>query len=449
MKSIIIGAGKVGYTIASTLAAKDYDVIVIDKEKERLEQVEEYLDVQVVEGSGAQVSVLEQAGIEDADLLIAVTEVDEMNMVACFIAKSYGVTTTIARVRKPEYAELDNTNRQTQLGIDLIINPEKVAAKAVAELILYPEAHDIEYYADGQVLLLGLKLGPNAKILGKTLIEINFPHPCVVVAIIRDDFIIIPSGKDVIMEKDEIFILAATKHMAEIEYYIGVKHKVINDIAIFGGDLLGYYLAKIFENKKRRFNVKLFEEDEELCEELSDSLSRTMIINGNGTDMNLMMDENISDMDIVVAVTDDDKENVLVAILSKHLGATKNIAQIRRSDYVNMLEKFGVDKAISPRSLAASSILRFINRGRILNLKMLQDDRAQMNEIIIPPNGRYSGMPLKDIKLPRNTIIGLIVRQGTIIVPHGEDQLLAGDRVVIFALTTVIKIAVDMLTSEQ
>ncbi len=448
MKAIVIGAGKVGFSIASTFSAKGYDVTLLEKDKSRLQNLAEYLDVKTINGYGNQISDLLNAGADTADLLIAATYSDEINMISCFLGKKLGCKKTIARIRQPLY-EGWNEKMMQELGIDLIINPEKYAAEEISQLILYPEAHDVQYYANDRVLMLGLKLNTSFNILNKSLAEIQFPKPCVVVAIIRDDKIIIPRGDTVLMNNDEVYFVSAVTHMPAIEKYIGSSHKKINDIAIFGGELIGYYLADIFEKKIRNFHVKLFENDEQRCHELAEKLPHTMIIKGCGTDVNIMDDENISEMDIVVVLTDDDHTNVMVSMIAKYSGAKKIIAQVRRSDYVDMIEKFGIDKAISPRVLMTSSILRFVNRHKILHLKMLHSDMAQMNEIIIPKNSCHHGTALKDIRVPPSCVIAVITRDSDIIIPKGNDKLYAGDRVIVLAETDHIAEAVNYLTKEK
>ena len=258
MKVIIVGAGKVGFSIAETLSNKDIEVVVIDTDPERLQTVQEYLDVQVMLGNGAAMSVQEKAGIAGSDLLIAVTELDEINMMTCFVAKSYGVKSTIARVRKREYSELAKSERQEQLGIDLIINPELLAAQELGKLVLHPEAHEVEYYADGQVVMLGLKLEDDSKILNCRLRDVHFPHPCVVVGVIRGEQMIVPNGDTQILPKDEIFLLSDVKDMLSLEIFLGARKRAINNVAVFGGVLLSVYLCQIFLSKHRRMNVQLF-----------------------------------------------------------------------------------------------------------------------------------------------------------------------------------------------
>lgn len=446
VKVIIVGAGKVGFSIAATLSAKDFDVVVIDTREDRLNQVQEYLDVQTIAGNGASMSVLESAGIADSDLLVAVTELDELNMMTCFVGKSYGVKSAIARVRRPEYGELVSSYRREQLGIDLIVNPEQLAAQELGKLVLHPEAHEVEYYADGRVVMLGLKMGEDAGVLNTPLKDIKLPRPCIITGIIRGEELIVPNGHTEIHAKDEIFLLAATKDMLDLEIFMGVRQKPINNVAIFGGQLLGRYLAHFFEDRRRRINVKLFEDDIQICRQLREELKRTVIINGSGKDINLMLDENIADMDAVAAVNDEDDSNVMISIIAKHIGAKKVLAQIRRSDYVNMIENFGIDKAVSPRSLMVSTILRFINRGSVLNLRLLQNDMVQMNEVVLPETSLLDGKALKHLHFPAQSVVGMIVRGDDIIIPSGDDVLLAGDRIFTFAAAERAQDVVDYLS---
>lgn len=445
MRVIIVGAGKVGFSIAATLSSKDIDVVVIDTNGDRLDQVQEYLDVQTIEGNGASMSVLESAGIADSDLLVAVTELDELNMMTCFVGKSYGVKSAIARVRRPEYDELVRSSRREQLGIDLIINPEQLAAQELGKLVLHPEAHEVEYYADGRVVMLGLKLPDTAAILNTPLKDIHLPRPCIITGIIRGEELIVPNGYTEIHAKDEIFLLAATKDMIDLEIFLGVRKKSINNIAIFGGQLLGRYLAQFFEARRRKISVKLFEEDMATCRMLREELKSTVIINGSGKDINLMQDENIAEMDAVVAVNDEDETNVMISIIAKHIGAKKVISQIRRSDYVNMIENFGIDKAVSPRSLMVSTILRFINRGSVLNLRLLQNDMVQMNEVVLPATSPLAQKALKQLHFPSQSIVGMIVRGDDIIIPSGDAVLLPGDRIFTFAAAATAQEVVDYL----
>lgn len=437
MRIIIIGAGKVGFSLAQMLSYENHDVVVIEKKPLRQKIVEENLDVQTILGSGASTSVLEEAGVAEADLLIAVTEIDELNMISCLIAKQYGVKKTVARIRNPEYLENTKFSPTTSIGIDLVINPERVTAKMISKLIHVPEAINVEYYADGKVQLLELYIKKDSPVVNKSLIEINFPKPNLIVAILRDEKMIIPRGSDVLKSGDLIFVIAETKNMLAVEKVLGEKRTKVENVIILGGGRIGYYLAKLLE--KKPVSVKVIDKDLEVCRKISSELNDTLVLHGDGTDISLLEEEDTGKADMFIAVTNDDKVNLLVSLLAKHLGAKKTAAQIRRSDYVPLIEKVGIDVAVSPRMLTAGAILQFIRRGDIVSVTLLGSAKAEMIELVVPDSSKIVKKPLKKLKFPRHAIIGAIVRGNDVIVPTGDDFINPGDRVMVFALPEAIK----------
>ncbi|WP_148133556.1 Trk system potassium transporter TrkA [Candidatus Formimonas warabiya] len=437
MKSIIVGAGKVGYSIAQMLSSEGHDVIVIEIDPTRLHTVEEHLDVQTICGNGANPSVLKEAGVEESDLLAAVTELDELNIVSCLLAKSLGVKRTIARVREPEYVDLDQMTQKNALGIDLIINPERVTAHEIAKLITKPEAQIVEYFAGGKVQLLELKMMENSPVCNLELKYLECPQQFLIAAILREGKVIIPRGKDMIKVGDMIFVLAQTKEMGEVERFFGQRRTRMQNVVILGGGRIGYYLAQLLEHK--HMNVKIIEKDFNQCQFIAQNLHRCLVIHGDGTDLQLLEDENVGATDLFVAVTGDDKINLLVSLLAKHLGTKKTIAQIRRSDYTPLVEKVGIDRAVSPRKLAASAILRFVRKGKIVSVTLLNDAQAEMMELIVPESYRYAGKCLKDVGFPSGAIIGALVQENKIIIPRGRDIVCPGDRVIVFALPNSIQ----------
>lgn len=436
MRVIIVGAGKVGFNIAQMLSQENHDVIVIERDEERQRIVEENLDVQTIIGNGASVNVLENAKIREADLLVAVTEQDELNMVACLVAKNMGVPRTIARVRNPEYVDTATMAHAVSLGIDLVINPERVAAKAIAELVEVPEALNVEYYADCKVMLLELPLMPDDPIVNKKLKDLNFSYPYLIAAILRSGKMIVPRGDDLLLPNDHIFVVAETKIMKEIERLLGRERTKIQSVFILGGGRLGFYLAKLLERKN--LSIKLLEKDINKCKEIANQLGKVMVLHGDGTDIHLLEQEDAGKSDLFVAVTGDDKVNLLVSLLARELGAKKTIAQIRRSDYISLVEKVGIDVAISPRTLTAGAILKYIRKGDIVSVSLWQGAKAETMEIIMPDHLAILGKPLQTYKFPRSALIGAIVRANKVIIPSGSDVLLAGDHVIVFALPEAI-----------
>lgn len=436
MKAIIIGAGKVGYNIAQMLSLEGNDVIVIDIDESRLKIVDEHLDVQTLCGNGSSADVLKEADVKHADLLVAVTERDELNIVSCVLGKSFGTARTIARVRNPEYVCLDQSIARNAMGIDLMINPEKVTANEIAKLVNTAEARNVEYYADGKVQLLELKVLDKAPIAGKVLKDLDSSHPFLIVAILRESKMIIPRGNDRIMIGDIIFVLAETKEMVDVEKFLGQRRTKVENVVILGGSRIGYYLARQLEEK--RIAVKIIEKDLEICKSIAQKLNSSLVIHGDGADLQLLEDENVGTTDLFVALTGDDKLNLLASLLAKHLGVKKTIAQIRRSDYTPLVEKIGIDRAISPRLLTAGAILRFLRKGQIISITLISDARAQITELIVPKEFKHAGQGLMDIKFPHGAIIGALVRGNKVIVPSGKDALLPEDRVIVFALPNAI-----------
>lgn len=432
MKIIVVGAGKVGFVLAHMLSLEDHDVVVLDRKEERIATVDERLDVEAVLGSCTSTAVLKEAGIEEADMLLAVTERDELNIVACFIAKSFGVKTTVARVRSPEFVDIDQETTKKALGIDLIINPERVAAHQIAKTVDYPDALNVEFYGDGRVVLLEFRIGETSSVANRQLKDIKTDHSYLIVGIVRDGNMIIPGGEDYIKENDFLFLITTVNKMDEVEQTFGQSRKKAQNIIIVGGDTISYYLASELEAKG--LNIKIFEEDFEQCKILSERLNDALIIHGDATDLQLLRDENVDESDLFAAITDDDHFNVLSAVLAKQLGAPRTVAQLKMSDYIPLVEKIGIDQSISPRILAAGAIMKYVRLSNIVSVTLIGDANAQVLEIEAPQKSHHINVPLMELEFPKNAILGTIIRGDDIIIPKGSDVILPGDRMIIFTL---------------
>ena len=434
MRAIIVGAGKIGYNVAKVLTDQGHDVVVIEKDPERAAILRENLDIQVVVGNGAATLALMEAGANESKLLVAVTDIDEINMISCILGKSYGVSKTVARVRNYEYVQDENSNiKGTFADIDLIINPELVTAREIAKRIDVPEALDVVYFGDGNIQLLELKIKKEAAVAGKYLKDLNIPYPFVIVAIVREEKMPIPHGGDKLLPEDIVFILAKTKDMTKVERLIGTERQKAERVMILGGGFTGYHLAKILE--ERRYTVKIIEKDYERCKIISSKLSSTLVLHGDAADIDLLKSEGAGDADIFVCLTDDDKLNLLVSLIVKHLGAKKAIAQVRRSDYISLMESVGIDVGISPRTLTANAILRFINRGNnLVSVTLISDDKAEMMEFIVTNEAKAANKKLRDLGFPSGSIVGTIYRGNKMIIPKGEDLIKPGDIVTVFSL---------------
>jgi trk system potassium uptake protein TrkA len=437
LKIIIIGAGKVGCQIAKTLSSENHDVTLIEKNEEKRQITQNNLDVLTILGNGANVRTLEEAGIKQANMLIAVTNSDEVNILSCMSAKQFGVPKKIARIRNPEYLYTNILSRE-KLGIDFTINPERATAKEIVKLLKSPiNVAQIQSFAGGRVQLLEIRIEEDFPFINQQLKAITFKYPILVAAISRNDKIIIPNGEEKIIAGDNLYILIKKEYFLELNEIFNQKPLSVQNVMILGGSRIGIQTALILA--KLGFNTKLIERDKEKCEKIAESLPHTLVINGDGTNIDLLKSEGIETTDGFAAVTGYDEDNLLVSLLAKHLGTKKVIAKVDRMNYIPILEKIGVDAVVNPRMTTASAILRFIRRGKIISLTLLKEGEAEVIELIIHPNSKIINKPLKKANLPKNTIIGAIVRQDKVIIPHGDDSLQAEDKVIIFALSSDIK----------
>ena len=437
LKIIIVGAGKVGCQIAKTLSSEKHDVILIEKNDAIRQSAQNNLDVLTILGNGANVRTLEEAGIKQADMIIAVTSSDEANMIACMTAKQFGVPQKIARIRNPEYLYANALSRE-KLGIDLTINPERATAKEIVKLLKSPiNVAQVQSFAGGKVQLFELKVEKNFPFLNQKLKTITFKYPILVAAIYRNDNIIIPNGEEKILPGDNLHILIKKDYFLELNEIFNEKPLSVQNVMILGGSRIGIQTALLLT--KLGINTKLIERDKEKCEKIAESLPHTLVINGDGTNIDLLKSEGIETTDGFVAVTGFDEDNLLVALLAKHLGTKKVIAKVDRVNYIPILEKIGVDAVVNPRMTTASAILRFIRRGKIISLTLLKEGEAEVIELIVSPHSKIINTPLKDANLPHNSIIGAIVRKDEVIIPHGDDIIQPEDKIVIFALSSDIK----------
>lgn len=438
MKVIIIGAGKVGFSMAQLLSGENNDVVVIEQSPERQQIIEESLDIQVVLGSGSSTSVLEAAGVREADMLLAVTEFDELNMVACMLAKKYGVKTTVARVRNPEYLEVKDFSLNELMGIDLIINPERVTAQEIAQIAMNPEAINVDYYADGKVQLMELEIKPDSPVAGVRLRDLDTSVPYNIVAIARKHRMLVPNGDEVLTPGDRIHLMARTADMRAVEQLLGFRGRRVEHVTILGGGRTGYYLAKILENSRSVSSIKVIEKDLERARKISQRLSHALVIHGDGSDHQLLEDENIGASDLFVAVTDDDKVNLLCALLARNLGVPKTICQLKRTDIMPLAEQLEIDTILNPRLVTAGAIMKYMRVGDIISVTVMGDERAEMLELLAQQGSIAAGKEVRKLKFPGGAIIGAVVRGEQVIIPDGKFVIQPQDRLLVFSLPASI-----------
>lgn len=439
MHVIIVGAGEVGYQIAKFLTLEKVDVVVIDQDRAKLRRISEELDVAVIEGGGGDPSVLKEAEAERADILLAVTNSDETNMISCLLGKAmFNIPRKIARIRNPDYFFNKNLLGPENLDIDPAINPELEVAKAIGRLLEIPFATEVEDFEEGTAKVIGFKVDPMNPMIGKSLKDLkqesgeNF----IIGIIEREDRVIIPSGSDIIKEGDIIYLPIRKTDIADIAKTLGVSTRPSKRIMIAGGGRIGYYIASMMEGKA---DIKIIEKDPKRCKFLSESLGRSLILNGDCADQNLLLEENIEDMDVFVAVTNNEELNIMSSLLARKLGVKKSIVIVNRTDYIPLAHSLGLQAVLSPRLITASTILRYVRKGDILSLTAIAEDRAEIIESGIGNSSGLKDKTLKEVELPKNTLIGMIIRDNKIMIPSGSDAFRRGDKLIIFTLRDSIK----------
>ncbi len=438
MKIIILGAGQVGGTLAANLASEHNDITIVDSDAERLHDLQDRFDIRTVQGMASHPSVLRQAGCDDADMLIAVTNSDEINMVACQVAYSLHRTPTkIARVRSAQYLNRGGLFGNDAFPIDVIISPEQVVTRYITRLIENPGALQVLDFAEGLAQLVAVRAYFNGPLVGRELRYLRQHMPAVdtrVAAIFRRDRPIIPEGTTVIEADDEVFFIAAKNHIRAVMSELrGLEHNY-KKIIIAGGGNIGERLCDALEN---RYQVKIVERNPSRCAYLAEKLNKTVVIRGNASDQDLLLEENIEDTDIFLAVTNDDEANIMSSMLAKRLGARKVMTLINNPAYVDLVQGGDIDIAISPQQATIGSLLTHVRRGDIVNVHSLRRGAAEAIEAIAHGDEKSSkvvGKQIGDIDLPEGTTIGAIVRGKEVLIAHDDIVVQSDDHLILFLI---------------
>ncbi|OQY23837.1 MAG: Trk system potassium transport protein TrkA [Desulfobacteraceae bacterium 4572_35.2] len=431
MKILIIGAGQVGFFLCERLSQEGHEVTLIDRDETHLRKAQDRLNVMGLAGNGASAEILEQADIKNTDIFIAVTNMDEVNILACLLAREYDVKTRIARVKSIEYRSHGAILSKEKLGIDLLINPDDEVADEMVKISCRSGAFDVAEFVEGKIQFLGYRIGSESPLCGMTLRELGElrgMYHFVVTAITRDETTIIPRGEDRIEDGDSIFLFAHKKDLPAIQYLLQpkAKKKKMPRVFILGGSKIGVRIATQLENQ--HFDVRLVDRDEQRCRKVSAKLNKTMVINVEGTDIHALIEEGINNADVFIAVTEKDETNILCALLAKQHGASRTLALISKPELLNLAPSLGIDACVSPRLSAAGAILKYVRRGGVISLATIEGSNSEVLEFEVQQSSAIIGIPLKEINFPNGAIIGVIV--------HGSSYEIAtaGDRVVVFAL---------------
>lgn len=438
MKVLVIGAGQVGYFLCERLSLEGHEVVLLDRDPARVHFSQEKLNILVVEGNGASAECMERAGIEGTDVLMAVTDQDEVNILACLLGREYRVPKLIARVKSIEYLSRGAVLSKEKLGISLMINPEDAVADELANLAGREGTIEFAEFAEGQIQFLGYRITPESPLNGLTLRELGElrgMYRFVVAALTRRGTTIIPRGDDTIEVGDSIFIFAHKKDLPAILYLLQIKEvesRGRRRVFILGGGRIGLRLARNLE--QRDFDVRLVEHNLARCEQISAQLAKTMVLHAEGLDIRTLLDEGVADADVFIAVTDNDQTNILCSLLSKHHGAHRALCLVNMPELLELAPSLGIDACVSPRLSAAAAILKFVRRGQVLSLATIEGSNSEAMEILVKPDSTLLDRPLRELDFPGGAIIGAIVHQNSYEIADGESRLRAGDRVLVFAL---------------
>jgi trk system potassium uptake protein len=436
MKILILGAGQVGGTLAENLASEAFDVTLIDKNSDRLQELRNRLDIQTIQGMASHPDVLRRAGADDADMLIAVTNSDEVNMVACQVCYSlYRTPTKIARVRAQSYMNREGFFSTEHMPIDVLINPEGLVTEQVRELIEHPGALQVLDFANGLVKLVAVRAVYGGPLVGQEIRFLREHMPNVdmrVAAIFRRGRPIIPQGTTVIEADDEVFFIAAAGHINAVMAELRRAERPHKRIMIAGGGLVGEKLAASIEHK---FSVKVLEVNQERCDHLAQHLERTVILHGDATDRALLLEENIEHTDAFCALTNDDEVNIMSSLLAKRLGVRQVMALINKPSYVDLVQGGDIDIAISPQQSTTSSLLSHVRRADVARVHSLRRGAAEAIEAIAhgtEQDSKVVGRRIDQIPLPPGTTIGAIVRGDKVLIAHDNIVVASDDHVILF-----------------
>lgn len=439
-------------TIAEQLSQEDHDITIIDNNEKKLTSVTDKMDVLGVHGNGATLPILKEAGVEKTDLVIAVTATDELNMLSCLIAKKAGAKNTIARVRNPEYADVISAIKQ-DMGLSLSINPELACAMEIARVLKFPSMIKVDTFAKGRVELLQFVVPENSFIAGKKLKELGRDHKVLICAAEREalDEAIIPTGDFTIQAGDKLSVVGDPYQELKFFKHIGIKSDRAKSLMIVGGGKIAYYLAKFMLTVK--VDVKIIERDYARCEELADLLPEAVIIHGDGTDQALLLEEGIEYMDAFAALTGYDEENIVMSLYVSKMSNAKLITKVKRNPFMNITKTLNLGSVYSPRKVAADSIVRYVRSmqnsfdsgSNVKALTHIVDDKAEALEFVVKEGSPVTDIPLMQLKIKKNHIIGIINRSGKIIIPGGSDVLTAGDTVVVITTESGLTKLEDIL----
>jgi trk/ktr system potassium uptake protein len=437
MKIIIAGAGEVGFHLAKLLSYESQDIVLIDNKRETLTYADTHLDIRVIKGDATSISTLKDAEIAQADLVIAVTSSETTNITVCVLAKQLGAKRTIARISNTEFLDNQDEVGFKKFGIDELISPESLAANEIELLLNQSGFNDTYEFENGALIMIGLSLSRTAAFVDKTVKEVANLHPglnYVPLAIQRfgTQYTLIPRGDTQFKEGDQVYFTTTKSGVDEIFKLTGKVKMEIKNVMILGGSKIGYKTAR--DLCKHSFRVKLIESNKSKAFDIADEIPSCLVINGDGRNVELLMEESIAEMDAFISVTGNSETNIMSCLVAKSKGVKKAIALVENMDYFQLSQSIGIDTLVNKKLLAANAIFRYVRKGEVVAMTKLNNMNAELLEFVVTPNSYVSGKFIKDIDLPRSAIIGGVIRNGEGVIALGDFKIMSGDRVVVCCL---------------
>lgn len=450
MHIIVIGGGKVGITLIEHLAKEGHDIVLIDNDPKVVESIINQFDIMAICGNGATCGILTEAGVAKTNLVISVTHSDELNILCCMVAKRMGARHTIARVRNPDYASQLYFMRN-ELGLSMMINPEFEAANEISRILRFPSAIKLDTFAKGRVELVEIKIAAGSPLSGMPLRALHGKYhvQVLVCAVQRGDEVFIPTGDFVLQEGDKIHITASHAELAAFFKELGIFKNKVKTVLIIGGGKIAFYLAR--QLCEMGMKVKIIEQDKQRCVELSEMLPKAMILQGDGTDQSLLLEEGLQQVDALVALTGIDEENIIVSIYACLKQVDKVVTKVNRNSFTDILESIGLESVIAPKNITANNIVRYVRAKQnsvgssVQTLYKLVNDKVEALEFIVSDNSLLIGKTLKELQLKDNLLVASIIRRGKLIFPRGSDTIEANDSVVVVTTNQFLRDLRDIL----
>ena len=433
MDVTILGAGEVGRHLAQALIGDGYDVKLIDADPDAVRAARELLDIEVLLGHGGSVDVLERAGVADGDLFCAVTNNDELNMLASLLSKKLGVDHTAVRINGLSHITSKRFLYKKTLDFDLTISPEEMTAAAISRLVRGQDSVSVESVAEGRLQLHRFELSGRFEAVGRKIKDVKLPKECLITAVFRGTSILIPSGEDEVLEGDEILLIGPSETIERVDKIVGGRIHLPRRVAIVGGGRHGLAAAQTLE--RLRIKVKLLEIRRERAEEIADVLENSEVVHADGTNLHHLVEENIESTDLFLALTATDEFNLISCQLARQVGARMTAAMVSKADYQDLYKQLEINAVISPRTLVAERILRFVRSGCRARITSIEHGRAEVLEMEVEETSPIAGQRLRDVTFPRGALVGAVIRGEKNFVPGGSDVLEVGDIVIVFALS--------------